>query len=235
MTIHVVIADDQQLVRDGLRLILDAQPDIDVVGEASDGVEAIEVIRRTTPEVALMDVRMPKLDGIDATRAITGTPQLSTRVLMLTTYDLDEHVYQALRAGASGFLLKDMPRAQLLQAIRSASAADAVLAPAVTRRLIERFCTPSSASNGAVEKLTPREAEVLQQVATGRTNSEIANALQLGETTVKTHVARILAKLNLRDRVQAVVYAYESGFVLPGGNPRPPGPTKDNRRLNSSN
>jgi DNA-binding NarL/FixJ family response regulator len=215
MTIRVVIADDQQLVRDGLRMILDAQPDIDVVGEASDGAQAVEVVRRQIPDVALMDVRMPRLDGIDATRAITSDRQLPTRVLMLTTYDLDEHVYQAIRAGAAGFLLKDMPRAQLLQAVRHASEGDAILAPAVTHRLIERFCTPSTANRRVTEALTPREAEVLQQMASGRSNAEIAHALHLGETTVKTHVARILAKLDLRDRVQAVVYAYESGFVTP--------------------
>jgi DNA-binding NarL/FixJ family response regulator len=215
MTIRVVIADDQQLVRDGLRMILDAQPDIDVVGEAADGVDAVEVVRREIPDVALMDVRMPRLDGIDATRAITSDRLLPTRVLMLTTYDLDEHVYQALRAGAAGFLLKDMPRAQLLQAVRHASEGDAILAPAVTHRLIERFCTPTTADRRVTDALTPREAEVLQHVAAGRTNAEIAHALHLGETTVKTHVARILSKLDLRDRVQAVVYAYESGFVTP--------------------
>jgi DNA-binding NarL/FixJ family response regulator len=219
MTIRVVIADDQQLVRDGLRMILDAQPDIDVVGEAADGVEAVEVVRREIPNVALMDVRMPRLDGIDATRAITTDQRLlPTRVLMLTTYDLDEHVYQALRAGAAGFLLKDMPRAQLLQAVRHASEGDAILAPAVTHRLIERFCTPATADRRVTETLTPCEAEVLQHVAAGRTNAEIALALHLGETTVKTHVARILAKLDLRDRVQAVVYAYESGFVTPASH-----------------
>lgn len=221
MTIRIVLADDQQLVRDGLRMIIDAQPDMAVVGEAADGVEAVETVRRQQPDVALMDVRMPRLDGIDATRAIAADRSLPTRVLMLTTYDIDEHVYQAVRAGASGFLLKDMPRAQLLQALRNASTGDAILAPAVTRRLIERFCTPTPADNPAATILTAREAEVLEQIAAGRTNAEIASALHLGETTVKTHVARVLAKLGLRDRVQAVVYAYESGFVTPHNRQHP--------------
>ena len=216
MSIRVVIADDQALVRDGFRMILDAQPDLEVVGEAADGEEAIALVRRARPDVALMDVRMPRVDGIAATRAIAQDHGLETRVLVLTTYDLDSYVYRAVQAGASGFLLKDMPRAQLLQAVRNVTTGESILAPAVTRRLIERFCTPARDAGAAVQALTARERDVLRLVAAGRSNAEIAAELFLGETTVKTHVARVLAKLGVRDRVQAVVHAYESGFVTPG-------------------
>jgi DNA-binding NarL/FixJ family response regulator len=218
MTLRVVVADDQELVRTGFRLIIDAQDDLEVVGEAVDGEDAVTVVRRERPDVVLMDVRMPRLDGIEATRRIAADPGLSaTRVLVLTTYDLDEYVYEALRAGASGFLLKDMPRGQLLQAIRSLPDADALLAPVVTRRLVERFCAPASTAeiDDALRRLTQRERDVLRELATGRSNAEIAHQLYVTEATVKTHVARLLAKLGLRDRVQAVVFAFESGFMPP--------------------
>jgi DNA-binding NarL/FixJ family response regulator len=218
MTLRVVVADDQELVRTGFRLIIDAQDDLAVVGEAVDGEDAVTVVRRERPDVVLMDVRMPRLDGIEATRRIAADPGLSaTRVLVLTTYDLDEYVYEALRAGASGFLLKDMPRGQLLQAIRSLPDADALLAPVVTRRLVERFCAPASTAeiDDALRRLTQRERDVLRELATGRSNAEIAHQLYVTEATVKTHVARLLAKLGLRDRVQAVVFAFESGFMPP--------------------
>lgn len=216
MTVRVVIADDQELVRAGFRMIIDAQDDLTVVGEAGDGEEAVEVVRRESPDVVLMDVRMPGLDGIEATRRIVADPRCTARVLVLTTYDLDKYVYQALQAGASGFLLKDMPRAQLLHAIRSLPDTDALLAPAVTRRLVERFCgpaRPSPAVDSALRALTVRERDVLRELAAGRSNAEIAAQLFVTESTVKTHVARVLAKLGLRDRVQAVVLAHESGFV----------------------
>jgi DNA-binding NarL/FixJ family response regulator len=217
VTTRVVIADDQELVRAGFRMIIDAQDDLAVVGEAADGEEAVEVVRRERPDVVLMDVRMPRLDGIEATRRIVADGEVAARVLVLTTYDLDKYVYEALRAGASGFLLKDMPRAQLLHAVRSLPDADALLAPAVTQRLVERFCAPTAASSSvdtALRALTVRERDVLRELATGRSNAEIAAQLFVTEATVKTHVARVLAKLGLRDRVQAVVFAYEAGFVV---------------------
>jgi DNA-binding NarL/FixJ family response regulator len=219
MTTRVLIADDQDLIRAGLRMILDTEPGIDVVAEASNGREAVERARLFHPDVVLMDIRMPELDGLAATRLLLETRETSARVLILTTFDLDEYVYEALRAGASGFLLKDSPPEQLVAAIAIVARGDALLAPSVTRRVIEEFArrprTPPAAS-AALEQLTPRELDVLRQVARGLSNTEIAGALYVSETTVKTHIAHILAKLHLRDRVQAVVLAYESGLVEPG-------------------
>jgi DNA-binding NarL/FixJ family response regulator len=216
MPIRVVVADDQPLVRSGLRTILDAQPDIDVIGEAGDGHEAVALARLERPDVVLMDVRMPGLDGIAATRQLAG-PDVTepVAVLVLTTFDLDEHVYDALRAGARGFLLKDATRDELVNAVRVVARGDALLAPSVTRRLIEQMAAgvPSRPAVVAVDDLTPREREVLLLVAEGLTNAEIAQRLVVGEATVKTHVARMLMKLGLRDRIQAVILAYESGLV----------------------
>jgi DNA-binding NarL/FixJ family response regulator len=217
--ITVLIADDQTLVRDGFRMILDEQEDMVVVGEAADGIEAVARTRELRPDVVLMDVRMPGRDGLEATRDILRElPE--TRVLILTTFDLNEYVYEAMKAGARGFLLKDVPRAQLVDGVRTVAAGDALLAPAITRRLIEQFVKrpPSSVRPlpPAIEALTARELEVLKLVARGRANSEIAAELVVSEATVKTHVAHALAKLDLRDRVQAVVFAYESGLVEPG-------------------
>jgi len=215
--IRVLLADDQSLVRAGFRMILKAEPGIEVVGEAADGVEAVAQARKLAPDVVLMDVRMPLLDGIEATRQVV-TDETSPRVLVLTTFDPDEYVYGSLRAGASGFLLKDAPEDQLLSAIRVVATGGSLFAPSVTRRLIEQFarCTEPAASPPALESLTPREVEVLRLVARGLTNTEIATALVVSEHTVKTHVARIFQKLALRDRTQAVVIAYESGLVTPG-------------------
>jgi DNA-binding NarL/FixJ family response regulator/class 3 adenylate cyclase len=218
-TINVVIADDLQLVRAGFRVILDHEPDLRVVGEAADGHAAVDIVIRTRPDVVLMDIRMPELDGLKAAERILTEPGLATAVLMLTTFDRDEYVYEALRIGASGFLLKDAPADRLLDAVRVAAAGDALLAPSVTRRLIEQFAqaarpTGSPAAAGLAE-LTVRELEVLRMVARGLSNSEIASELVLTENTVKTHVSRVLAKLGLRDRVQAVVLAYETGLVAP--------------------
>jgi len=214
--IRVLLADDQALVRAGFRMILKAEPGIEVVGEAGDGSEAAARTRALGPDVVLMDVRMPVMDGIEATRRIVdgeGAP----RVLVLTTFDLDEYVYEALRAGASGFLLKDAPEEQLVAGIRIVADGGSLFAPAVTRRLIERFAgTRPAAPPPALEELTPRELEVLRLVARGLSNGEIAAALVVSEHTVKTHTAHILRKLDLRDRVQAVVLAYESGVVRPG-------------------
>jgi DNA-binding NarL/FixJ family response regulator len=217
---RVLIADDQALVRGGFRLILETQDDIEVVGEAVDGVQAVELAGRLRPDVVLMDVRMPRLDGIQATRRLAGqaagTP---IRVLILTTFDHDEYVYEAMRAGASGFLLKTVRPGQLTAAIRDIAAGDALLAPDITRRLIEQFVRrppPGSAVPPALGALTPREVDVLRLIARGLSNAEIAAELVVGETTVRTHVTRILAKLGARDRVQAVVAAYESGLVQPG-------------------
>jgi len=220
-TIHVVIADDQALVRAGFRMILEAQPDIRVVGEAPDGAAAGDAVRLQRPDVVLMDIRMPGVDGLESTRRILAAGS-SARILILTTFDLDEYVYTALRLGASGFLLKDVSPEHLVVAVRLIAAGDQLLAPSVTRRLVERFTrTPvvPAAAAPTLERLTPRELEVLQLVARGLSNAEIAEALVLGEATVKTHVAHVLAKLELRDRVQAVVLAYESGLVAAGATP----------------
>ena len=213
-----MVVDDQALVRAGFRMILDAEADIDVVGEAEDGLEAVEVAERARPDIILMDIRMPRLDGVEATSRITAAAD-PPRVLILTTFDLDEYVFTALRAGASGFLLKDTPAEDLVDAVRVVAAGDALLAPSITRRVIEEFAAqaPSVAAPDAdLAQLTEREHEVLVHMAKGLSNSEIASALYLGETTVKTHVGRVLMKLHLRDRVQAVVLAYESGLVRPG-------------------
>jgi DNA-binding NarL/FixJ family response regulator len=220
MSIRVLIADDQSLVRTGFRLVLENHADIEVVGEASNGHEAIHGTARLQPDVVLMDIRMPELDGIAATREITAAHP--ARVLVLTTYDLDEYVYDALQAGASGFLLKDTPPAQLADGIRAVAGGEALLAPTVTRRLIEEFARlgPSRRPRPSeLGELTPRELEVLRLLARGMSNGEIAEALVLGDTTVKTHVAHVLGKLGVRDRVQAVVLAYESGLVVPGAPP----------------
>jgi len=219
VVIRVAIADDQELVRAGLRGIIEAEPDIQVIGEASDGESAVALAFRERPDVFLMDVRMPGLDGIQATEQIVATLAL-TRVLVLTTFDLDENVYRAVKAGAAGFLLKDLPAEELVAAIRHAArGSGALLAPAVTRRLVERFAQrrpPTKASVRVADELTARELEVLRLVASGLSNGEIALELHVSGTTVKTHVARVLMKLGLRDRVQAVVVAYESGLVTPG-------------------
>jgi DNA-binding NarL/FixJ family response regulator len=219
VTIRVLVVDDQALVRSGFVKLLEHEPHLTVVGEAGDGLEAAEAARRTRPDVVLMDIRMPRMDGIEATRHIRGTPD-APRVLILTTYDLDEYVFDALKAGASGFLLKDAPSDQLIAGIGVIAAGDALLAPAVTRRLIEEFARrPTPPPDGPVElaALTAREREILILIARGMTNGEIARELVVGESTVKTHVGNILMKLDLRDRVQAVVLAYETGLVRPGG------------------
>jgi DNA-binding NarL/FixJ family response regulator len=219
MTIRVILADDQPLVRAGFSVLLDAEADLDVVGVAEDGLQAVNLARRLCPHVAVLDVRMPALDGIGAAERILALPD-APRVLMLTTFDLDEHVFGALRVGASGFLLKDAPTHQLVDAVRIVAAGDALLAPAVTRRLIARFGRqPLPSGDGppeAFRELTPRELEVLCLIARGRSNAEIASELVVTEATVKSHVNRVLAKLDLRDRVQAVVAAYEHGLVVPG-------------------
>lgn len=217
--ISVLLCDDQELVRAGFRLILDLEDGLEVVGEAADGHECLRLTAEFTPDVVLMDVRMPRMDGIEATRRLVAARSRS-RVLMLTTFDLDELVYAAMAAGASGFLLKDAPREQLVSGLRVVARGDSVLAPALTRRLIERFVSvppPSSEPPNALASLSSRELEVFAQLARGRSNAEIAAAMFVGDATVKTHVANILAKLGLRDRVQAVVLAYESGYLQPTG------------------
>ncbi len=220
MTIRVLVVDDEELVRTGLRLILEAEPDLTVVGTASDGVSGVAAVRRFRPDVVLMDIRMPNLDGLAATRQILGEPNgVPCRVVILTTFDIDEHVYEALRAGASGFLLKDVPADQLVHAIRVAAAGEALLAPTVTRRLISAFTRQAPVPAGTAVgfgDLTSREVEVLTLLAEGLSNAEIARRLFLGEATVKTHVARVLTKLGVRDRVQAVIVAFRAGLV-----PRP--------------
>lgn len=213
--IRVLIADDQVLVRTGFRLILDLEPDIEVVGEAADGEECVRLCARLDPDVVLMDVRMPRLDGIRATERITGAGRRA-KVLVLTTFDLDEYVFDSLRAGAAGFLLKDAPREQLISAIRQVVDGDALLAPSVTRRLIERFVSAAPSRGSSFGSLSAREHEVLTLIARGMSNAEIAGELFLGEATVKTYVARLLGKIGARDRIQAIVMAYEQGVVRPG-------------------
>jgi DNA-binding NarL/FixJ family response regulator len=220
--IRVVLADDQEMVRSGLRLILESEPDIEVVGEASDGAEALETIRWRHPDVVLMDVQMPVLDGLAATRRLLDRedPRIEPvpRVIMLTTFDLDEYIFEALRAGASGFLLKNAPADDLVAAVRTVAAGDALLAPSVTRRVIAAFGRRRAPSESArdLARLSEREREVLLLVARGRSNAEIAAELAIGEATVKTHLSSLFAKLGLRDRVEAVIFAYESGMVEPG-------------------
>jgi DNA-binding NarL/FixJ family response regulator len=221
--VRVVVADDQELVRSGFAMIVDAQPDLVVVGEAADGEEAVTVARREHADVVLMDVRMPRVDGIEATRRLAGADVAHpVKVVILTTFDLDEYVFEALRAGASGFLLKDVRREDLVHAVRVVAAGEALLAPAVTRRLIEDFARRPAASGppaaaAELDRLTPREREVLELIGRGRNNAEIGAELYVGEATVKTHVGRVLMKLGLRDRVQAVICAYEAGLVRPSG------------------
>ncbi|MEV6980765.1 response regulator transcription factor [Sphaerisporangium sp. NPDC051017] len=226
MNIKVVLVDDQALVRAGFRMVLDAQPDIDVVGEAADGAAAVELLGSVAADVVLMDVRMPGVDGVEATRLITARPG-APKVLILTTFDLDEYAFAALKAGASGFLLKDVPPSDLISAIRSVHAGDAVVAPSTTRRLLERFTAHlpgrTAPEPEALGKLTAREREVLIMVGRGMSNSEIADHLSLAEATVKTHLGRILTKLGVRDRAQAVVYTYETGLITPFGSHQPKG------------
>jgi DNA-binding NarL/FixJ family response regulator len=221
MTIGVLLADDQELMRMGFRMVIESQSDMAVVGEAATGRQAVAAVATAAPDVVLMDVRMPEMDGVAATRRITASDS-PARIIILTTFDLDEYVYAALRAGASGFLLKDSPPAELLAAIRSVANGDAVVAPRVTRRLLSTFshrlpapAQPAPAERQRLERLTVREHEVLMQVARSLSNAEIADQLVLSEATVKTHIGRILAKLELRDRVQIVVFAYETGLVTP--------------------
>jgi DNA-binding NarL/FixJ family response regulator len=216
--IRILVVDDQALVRRGFRLVLEIEPDLEVVGEAADGEQAVAACRELQPDIVLMDVRMPGLDGIAATKQITATPGARpTRVVMLTTFDMDEHVYDALQAGASGFLLKDVQPELLIAGIRAVHAGDSLLAPTVTRRLITSFLngppTRERPTNAALDRLTTREREILQLLARGMTNAEIAAELFVSETTVKTHVGRVLTKLDLRDRVQAVIFAYQNGLA----------------------
>jgi DNA-binding NarL/FixJ family response regulator len=227
--IRVLLCDDQELVRAGLDMLLAGEPDIQVVGQAADGVEAVRLAAELDPDVVLMDVRMPGLDGIEATRRIQATAAPDrARVVILTTFDLDEYVFGAFRAGASGFLLKDAPRDRILEAVHRVAEGDALVAPSVTRRLIEHFVSPEPAAvrrPAELDRLTPRETEVLELIGRGLSNAELAARLVVSEKTVKTHVGRILAKLGLRDRVQAVILAYEAGLVRPGSagsDPRPP-------------
>ena len=219
MSIRVFVADDQGMVRAGLRSLVEGEPDLQVVGEAGDGEQAIAGVRRLRPEVALMDIRMPKLDGLAAARKLIAD-EVPTRILILTTYDLDEYVFEALRAGASGFMLKDAPAEQLVEAIRLLAAGEALLAPAVTRRVIEAFARvpePDSRVSERLAELTSRELDVLRLLAEGRSNADIATELVVSNATAKTHVSHVLGKLRLRDRVQAVIFAYESGLVTPQG------------------
>jgi len=218
MTISVLLADDQPLLRAGFRLILEAEEDIEVVGEAGDGAEAVAATDRLQPQVVLMDVQMPKLDGLEATRRITTDANVRTRVLILTTFERDDYVFEALRAGASGFMLKNAAPEDLVRAVRVVAAGEALLAPSITRRVIEDYAQRSAPNKNpaGLDQLTERELEILHLLATGRSNAEMATQLFLGEGTIKTHVSHVLRKLGLRDRVQAVVFAYESGLVEPG-------------------
>ncbi|OLT27277.1 DNA-binding response regulator [Actinomadura sp. CNU-125] len=219
--IRVVLVDDQELVRAGFAMVLDAQPDIEVVGEAGDGLQVLELLRATRADVVLMDVRMPRMDGIEATRRIVAAGE-KPKVVILTTFDLDEYAFAAIKAGAGGFLLKDAGPAHLIEAIKAVHSGDAVVAPSTTKRLLDRFAVhlpdAGRAVSGALESLTEREGEVLRLVARGMSNAEIADRLYVSEATVKTHMGRILTKLQLRDRVQAVVFAYETGLVKSGQN-----------------
>ena len=222
MTIRVAIIDDQALMRDGFTMILGAQSDIEVVGDAANGRLGVELCRRTSPDVVLMDIRMPVLDGIEATKLISADERCDTKVLVLTTFDLDEYVYGAMRAGASGYLLKDTPAQELVAAVRVIAAGDALLSPSVTKRLIEEFAAQPELGSSAAslpDDLTDREREALELLARGLSNREIAAAMFVGEATAKTHVSRLLTKLGVRDRVQAVVLAYETGVVRPGTSP----------------
>jgi DNA-binding NarL/FixJ family response regulator len=218
MTIKIVLADDQPLVRGGFRLILEAEEDIEVVGEASDGEEAVAVTRELQPNLVLMDVQMPKLDGLEATRRIAQDADTRSRILILTTFEQDDYVFEALRSGASGFMLKNASPEELVHAVRIVAAGEALLAPSITRRVIAEYSQRAAPrkNDAGLDQLTDRELEVLRLLATGKSNAELASHLYLGEGTVKTHVSHLLGKLGLRDRVQAVVFAYESGVVEPG-------------------
>jgi len=216
VTLRVVLADDQGLVRAGFRVILGTEPDIEVVGEAGDGEQAVELVERLRPDVVLMDVQMPRVDGLEATRRILGDGRLDVKVVILTTFDSEDYLFQALRAGASGFLLKNASPEDLVESVRVVARGDALLSPEVTRRVIARFSAPARPVRTRPAELTDREFEVLVELARGASNAEIAQALHLGETTVKTHVSRVLNKLGLRDRTHAVVFAYEQGIVAPG-------------------
>ena len=216
--IRVLLVDDEPLVRSGVRMILESEDDLDIVGEAADGNEALELARQLSPDVVLLDIRMPGLDGIQTTRRLIEQPPSAARILILTTFDLDEYVYEAMKAGASGFILKNVPPSKLVDAVRTVASGDALLAPAITRRMIERFVQQPPAPQGRppqLEELTERELDILREIARGRSNAEIAGALYLSQATVKSHVNRVLSKLDLRDRTQAAVLAYETGLVRP--------------------